>query len=412
VGEDSEVAGVAHLAVRWTPSSLSAVAEAVETGGDALARLDARRLVNAWRDAVAAFRDRRSIERRALDDALARTTRLSAEGLAAGLEAVLGGLAGEEPAAILAETEPAHDRRPVVIFLASNLPALGVQPLLPALALRRPAILKSPSAEPLFLPAFVAALTAREPALGNAVAAVTWRGGDRDLEAPLLTAAHRVVAYGESDTLADLDRRAPGKLVGYGPKTSLAVVGPASELGPTAAGLARDVALFDQRGCLSIAAVYTTGPTAPLAAALAAELAVLAHRWPPGPPDPLATAAVRQLRDLADLEGLHRPDLGPDLPLAAGTVVVDPDPTFRTTPGLRTVRIHPLPDPTALPAHLHSWRGRLQGCALAGLPTHYDAHLRHALATLGVSRYAPPGELQSPGARWHNGGIDPLAALA
>jgi hypothetical protein len=30
---------------------------------------------------------------------------------------------------------------------------------------------------------------------------------------------------------------------------------------------------------------------------------------------------------------------------------------------------------------------------------------------LGLSRFAAPGELQSPDATWLNGGIDPLAAL-
>jgi len=412
MGEEAEVAAIPHLAARWTPSSLAAVAASVESGGEELAGLEPSRLVRAWRDAVAAFRDPGSTERRTLDAALARTTRLSPEGLTAGLEAVLGGVAGEEAERVLSGTEPAPDRRPVVVFLAANLPALGVQPLLPILALRRPAVLKSPSAEPFFLPAFITALAAREPALGEAVAAVTWRGGNRELEGPLLAAAHRIVAYGEADTLADLDRRAQGKLVGYGPKTSLAVVGDEADPAHVASGLARDVALFDQRGCLSIAAVYTTQPPETLADALAAELADLARRWPPGPPDPLAAAAVRHLRDLADLDGYHRPEPAPDLPLAAGTVVVDPDPTFRPTPGLRTVRVHPLPDPTALIAHLHSWRGRFQGCATAGLPAHHDAYLRRTLADLGVSRIVPPGELQSPGVRWHNGGIDPLAALS
>jgi hypothetical protein len=37
--------------------------------------------------------------------------------------------------------------------------------------------------------------------------------------------------------------------------------------------------------------------------------------------------------------------------------------------------------------------------------------LRHALTALGVSRFAPPGDLQTPDTRWHNGGIDPLEAL-
>ena len=60
---------------------------------------------------------------------------------------------------------------PTWVILAGNLPALAVQPLLPALALRRPVLLKSPSAEPLFAPAFLEALTRREPRLAGAVAA-------------------------------------------------------------------------------------------------------------------------------------------------------------------------------------------------------------------------------------------------
>jgi hypothetical protein len=37
--------------------------------------------------------------------------------------------------------------------------------------------------------------------------------------------------------------------------------------------------------------------------------------------------------------------------------------------------------------------------------------LEPRLRELGISRCAAPGELQSPDATWHNGGIDPLEAL-
>jgi len=392
--------GIEHRAARWDPGAAGALAARVAAGGEGLGRLGPARILAAWSDTVAAFRGPRSEERRALDGPLARLCRLSPEGLAAGLEAVLGAEAAERGG----ETA-APPGAPLLVILAANLPALAVQPLLPALALGRPAIVKSPSAEPLFAPAFAAALTRREPDLGAAVAALTWRGGDRALEAPLLAAAGRVLAYGERETLDDLERRAPGKLVGYGPATSLAVVGAETDPLATAAGLARDVALFDQRGCLSVAAVYAAGDADELAEALAAELAGLAARWPPGPIDPAAAAAVQQLRAEADLAGLSRPPL----PLPAGTVVVDPRPAFRPTPGLRTVRVHPLADLSPLPELLAPWHGRLQGAALAGP----DAEaLRPALAGLGISRFAAPGDLQSPDAGWHNGGRHPLDALA
>lgn len=384
-------------------------------------------LTAAWVATVAAFRDPASPERRALDPALAAASRLSPQGLEAGLEAVLGGVAGQRAAEVIAagaarrEEAPRHGRPrpPVLVVLAGNLPGLAVQPLLPALALGRRAILKSSSAEPWFAPAFVAALARREPALGKMVTALAWRGGDREVEAPLLAECDPVLAYGDAPAIADLERRAAGRVVAYGPKTSLAVVGAEADPEEVAAGLARDVALFDQRGCLSIAAVYVGGGEAraeSVAAAIAAELATelatslarLADLWPPGPPTTGELAAVRHARDEAVMAGAHLVPLA----AAAGTVILDPRPAFRPTPGRRTVRVHPLADLAALPALLAPWSGRLQGVATAGLPAAAEAALRAALAPLGVSRYAAPGRLQHPDVRWHNGGIDPLEILS
>lgn len=375
-------------------------------GGAALRALPSEALLAAWAETVEAFLDPASPERRALGPELARLCRLSPEGLAAGLEAVLCGVRREPAAALFAEAAgKTAPEEPVLVVLASNLPALAVQPLLPVLALRRPVLLKSPSAEPLFAPAFLAALVRREPRLAGALAAAAWTGGDAALEAPVLAAAGSILAYGDSPALADLERRAPGKVIGYGPKTSLAVVGEGIDPVDVAEGLARDIALFDQRGCLSVAAVYVAGDAEALAVRLEEALADRARAWPPGPADPAVQAGVQQIRLEAEMRGL-RPAR---LPLAAGTVLVDSDPAFRPSPGLRAVRIHPLPDLERLPGLLALWRGRLQGAALAG----EDARkLTPSLECLGISRCAAPGELQSPDARWHNGGIDPLEALS
>lgn len=405
--------GVSWRAAAWTPEALGRLASVVAEGGEALSAVPPERRLAVWQETVAAFRDPDSPERRRLGPVLARLCRLSPEGLDAGLEAVLGGVAGEAAAHLFAE---AAGRRaapgPVLVLLASNLPALAVQPLLPALALGRSVISKSPTAEPLFAPAFVAALAAREPALGRAVAAVTWPGGHHALEAPLLVAASRVLAYGDRETLDDLGRRTGGeKLVTYGPKTSLAVISADADPGQAAPGLARDVALFDQRGCLSVAALYVERDAEAWAAALTGELARLAHEWPPGPAAPEAAGAVQRLRAEAALRGLP---VWPLEPLGAGTVVVEPEPAFRPSPGLRTVRVHPLTDLAPLPEVLAPWRGRLQGVAWAGRAAETAARSLTSLdgSGLGISRVTPAGALQSPDALWHNGGAHPLTVLA
>lgn len=390
------------------PGDGAGLARRLGRGAAALREVSDLDLARAWGETVDAFLDPASPERRALDPDLVRSARLSPQGLAAGLAAVLGGVRREPAARLLARAaglaRPAPAATPALVILAGNLPALAVQPLLPALALRRPVLFKSSSAEPFFAPAFLAALARREPRLGEAVAAASWPGGEVEIEAPLLAEVGTVLVYGDQKTLDDLARRAPGKVVGYGPKTSLAVIGAEVDPEEVAAGLARDIALFDQRGCLSLAAVYTAGDAAALAHALGTALAALARDWPPGPGGLGELAGLQQLRLAAEVRGLARADL----PAEAGTVVVEPEPAFRPSPGRRAVRVHPLLDLARLPAHLAPWRGRLQGAALAGREA---LALAPALSELGFSRFAPPGELQSPDVTWWNGGIDPLAAL-
>jgi hypothetical protein len=397
--------GVRYSSARWSPEPLGRLAAALQEGERALRQISAEDLLAAWGDTVATFLRPGSLERRALDPPLARLCGLSREGLRAGLEAVLGGVRREPAALLFARARLASaDAGPVLVILASNLPGLAVQPLLPALALGRPVLLKSPSAEPLFSPAFLSALVRREPRLGAAVAAATWEGGDAELEDQVLAGVGTVLAYGGQEALDDLQRRAPGKVIAYGPKISLAVVGADVEPRQAAEGLARDIALFDQRGCLSVVAVYTGGDGETLGQALAEELLDLARRWPPGPPSRPALVAVQHLRLEAEMRGFWHSSLAP----REGTVVVDPALELRPSPGLRTVRVQPLADLSRLPGLLRSWKGRLQGAALAGKAAW---KLEPKLRELGISRFSPPGELQSPDATWHNGGIDPLEAL-
>ncbi|MEZ5333320.1 MAG: acyl-CoA reductase [Thermoanaerobaculia bacterium] len=150
-------------------------------------------------------------------------------------------------------------------------------------------------------------------------------------------------------------------------------------------------------------AVYTAGDADELAAALAAALAAVAEILPPGPASPEALASVQQLRAEADLRGLLRPDLA----VEAGTVVVDPDTTLRPSPGVRTIRVHSIPEPEATLLALEPWRGRLQGAALAGEAW----RLADPLRELGITRCAAPGSLQAPDASWHNGGAHPIELL-
>jgi hypothetical protein len=399
-------AGGAWTAAHWTPPELAALAARLAGGGAAaLASVPLARRLEVWNQALGALLDPESEERRALVPALVATARLSPEGLSEALEIVLGGWLGEEAERLATRAPRRVEAGLDGVVLAGNVPGLAAQCLLPALVAGRPLALKSSTSEPLFAPALVAALARREPALGEAFAAVSFPGAEPAALDALLAGARRVLAYGGKEALAGLGVRLGARLVGQGPKASVALV--ARDVDTLAVGraLARDVALLDQRGCLSVHAVFAEGDARELAEALAFGLAFEHRRLPPGPPDPGALARVQQWRGAAELGDALIGRLGP----LEGTVVLTLDARFQPSPGLRAVRVHALSVVGDALAAIAPWRGRLQGAALAGAGA---LELSSALEALGVSRLAAPGRLQAADAGWENGGIDPLRVFA
>ncbi len=382
----------------WEPRGLAALVRHLGSlGARALRGVSRQELLTAWDGAIAELRDPRSARRVAFSPALATACRLSPAGLAAALDVVLAGAGGDAAAALAELVAPAPGRGLALVVLASNVPGLAVQPLLRLLLEQRPVLLKSSSQEPLFAPALVSSLVERLPALGDAIAAVAWPGADTALNAAACAAAAEVIAYGGDPAIAELRSLTRQPFLALGPKASIAIAAGDADIGAAATALARDVALLDQRGCLSVQAVYTSGDAAALAAALADALRERAREWPAGPILPGEAAAVQQARAEAELRGCLRGDVA----LAEGTVILETDPRFRPGPGLRTVRVHALPDLAALPAILAPWRGKLQGIAVAGT---VQAALLARLAELGVTRFAPAGELQHADATWENWG--------
>ena len=390
---------------RWRSDDLGRLGRSLAAAAGPLRTVEDGVLLEAWSATVTEFRDPDSAVRRALDPSLASSCRLSRQGLAAGLEAVLGGVASDHAASLFAAAGRPPEDGFVLVVLSANIPGLAVQPLLPALALRRPVLLKSSSAEPLFAPAFVASLCRRLPVLGDAVAAVSWAGGDLGVEEEVVRDATRLLVYGDQPAVDDLERRAGSRVFAYGPRCSLAVVGSDAVASTVSAGLARDIALFDQRGCLSIHGIFTDGDVRVLADAVAHDLRSLGKSLPPGIPDTAERAGLRLLREEAELRGLYLADL----PEALGTVLVDPVPRPRISPGCRAVRIWPVGDLGEVPALLRDWEDRIQGVALAGRGAWV---LENDLADLGATRFTQPGDLQTPNALWHNGGVHPLGALS
>ncbi|MEM9292539.1 MAG: acyl-CoA reductase [Acidobacteriota bacterium] len=423
-----------------SPEELRATLLRLQSQGPAaLEALPTERLLTIWQQSLEELLDVDSPPRRELQPALVEASRLSPAGLQAGLEALLGGLLGEAlralakiadhrrrqtppaaPADPAAPTHPAASPGPAAIVLAGNLPALAAQALLPALLARCPVLLKSPSSNPHFASALVRLLVRAHPPLAQALAATTWPGGDLQREAPLLELATPLVVYGDDATLASLrsrrssishpsDSNAIPDLAAYGPGWSLGILAEDALTQPDLARLlARDVALFDQRGCLSLRELWIQADPSQargFALDLATALAREAEMLPPGPTDPATLAALRLEREVAMLRGEQIHAATPDR-LEAGTVFLTTAPEPRLPPALRALRVHAVDDLESLIPRLSPFRGQIQGAALAGEGAW---HLEAALEDLGAHHRVAPGRLQHADALWRNGGYDPLS---
>jgi acyl-CoA reductase-like NAD-dependent aldehyde dehydrogenase len=281
----------------------------------------------------------------------------------------------------------------VAHVLASNVPALAVPAIALACLAGAAVVVKSGRADRLSAPAFRRALDAEDPELAATVVTAYWPGGDPIAERTVLAPADVVVATGHDATVAALARRLPHRMVAHGERASIVIAGPGASADRLADGVAWDVALHDQRGCLSPVAVYLEGDLDAFAERLAEALDRLAGTLPPGSLAAAERAAHRTALAEAEWAGARV------LAGASGTVLVDRDPRLRPGPGRRTVWVHPL-------GSLDAEAGRIECIGAAGAVLDLEA-----LRRLGVSRVCAPGSMQRPPLSWPRGQRAPLRTL-
>lgn len=309
-----------------------------------------------------------------------------------------------------------------VQVVAGSVPGVGATALLRSLLVKGPTLVKPGRGDPV-LPVLAARIVAdAHPVLGRGAAVLYWPGGRAGLEGAALGAADVVVAYGGDEAVGALRRATPvtARFTAYHHRVSLAVLG-RDALAPgrveaTAAALARAVALFDQRGCVSPQAVYVErgggeGSRA-FARRLAGALEELEEALPGGSLDAAEGSALHQLRGTVELlaasgrEGLEAHHGGG----ASWTVVHDPDPAFDPSCVGRVVRVKPVADLAEVPGLLAPWGRHLQTVALEGAGDR-DGAVSEALARVGVSRMAPLAGAAFPPPWWHHDGLGALEPL-
>jgi len=286
----------------------------------------------------------------------------------------------------------------VAHVLASNVPALAVPAIVLGVLAGAAVLVKSGRRDTGSAPAFRRAIAAVDPELAATVVTAHWEGGRADVEERLLGRADPIVASGGDPTMASLRARFGARVVAHGDRVSLAIVGGAFSTAD-ARHLALDVALYEQRGCLSPHAVLVAdGDADDVAARLGDALDTLAARLPPPALDVAERARHGVVLGDAEWSGARV------APRAGGTVVVDPMARVGAGPGRRTVRVHPLASVAA--AYDAIAPGRVECVGVAGVALDADR-----LRRLGVARVCPLGRMQRPRIDWPRGQQAALGSL-
>ncbi len=323
------------------------------------------------------------------------------------LEALLSSLTPEALWALIdAETVRGAVGYPVVgHVVAGNTPLLAWVSILRALLVRSASLVKLPSnAAARWAYVFQKSLTEIAPLLAENVYLAQWPGGTRDLDAALCAHADLVLAHGSDAALADLRALCPPgtPFAGYGHRVSFGLTLPGADWDAAAQGLARDILIYDQGGCLSPQVLYIVGDFSDaerFAAMLADALAETAIRFPLPVRAASAAGAVAEARALAFMEdgaAVWSDDS------RRWTVIARPESKFRGSPTFGVVSVQPLAAPADLPEALASVAGRVQGCAVAGAAESYLP---------GVPYLCAPGAMQAPPLGWRQDGRDVLRVL-
>lgn len=398
------------------PVALATRIDALEAAGTALRAMgvDARvaaldRLATRWLQPGFAPR------RRALA-ALPVATGYAPGAIRHAIDHLWAALSARELAAVVAcELGSGAPERLAFHSLAGNIPGAGVFGIVAALLAGVPSVVKTAEREPL-LPALLAeTLAATDPRIAAALTVVHWPGGSEPHQALVAARASVVLAYGGEESVAAIAARAPQRVLRFGPRLSVALVCREATHAHTAAVAARQIALFDQHGCLSPQYVLVEeadpSTTDGFVAALVESLRRLAVDLPRAP---LSLEEAMQAWHYLERQRWREQE-GDAVRVLADTnarfsVVCDRSGVLPASPLNRHVIVLPVPDLERARGLLERLAGRIEALGVAAPSTRLGEAA--ALATAyGAHRMCPLERMQAPLFSWRQSGHARIASL-
>lgn len=290
--------------------------------------------------------------------------------------------------------------RGVAAVLAGNVLTAAARPMLLPLLAGVPVVAKASSRDDVLPHAIARALSGAHPLVGMACAAATFSHDDGARLGALLEGADCVQVLGSDEAVAAVRERmrAEQTLLGRGHGLGLGAVLRDAVLDEAASAFARDVAAYDQRGCLSPHAILIEGDdmrAEAFAERLQAALLELERSLPRGVVPADAAAEQLQWRGVAAARGvLHASQ--------ACAVSCEHGATLRPSPGYRNVSVYTLASAAEVRPRLGSLARFAKALGVAG-----DARELAAVAPYVCAA----GAMQTPPLDAPLDGLHPLAGF-
>jgi hypothetical protein len=308
----------------------------------------------------------------------------------------------------------ALDRMPVLVghILAGNTPLLGWTSLSRTLLSCSASIVKLPSNNAAdWTYKFVESVADIDFEVASLIALCSWKSGELVLENTICDILNKIIVYGSEDAVSKYRSICrDGKIIAYGHRISLALVMGSAELQSAAKGIAGDVLIYDQGGCLSVQTVYVVGGFArcrEFALLLADAMARSKYLPIAANTDPARAQAVRNARRSAMFA--ERTEILGD-PELRWTVIAADNPRLSISSGGCVAYVRPC-GVEDLKHILDDYGDILQGACVAATSGADRRVGRTLMTNLGASYLCTPGRLQSPPIEWRQDRYDVLCSL-
>lgn len=300
-------------------------------------------------------------------------------------------------------------------IFSSNIPGLPHLSIMRSFLVKSPIIGKASREEPIFPPLYAETLRDIDPAVGDCVAILSWRGGDETIEHIVFQHSGVVIVYGSEATCNSVSRRVPPatRVIPHSHRIGFGAVGrdalSRAHARMLAERIAYDVSVFDQFACISPQVYFLEegGEVSPkeFVAELASAMESLKKTFPPAQLTIEDAAVLRHLQASCELRELA----GEDVCIMADenlgwTILCEPLHELIPSPLHRFIRIIPLKDLKHLAAYLEPLKGYMQNAGLE-VAEERRPELFNLLARMGVSRICPAGKMPTPSMMWHHDGL-------